>query len=205
MALPTSEPEQKHYAASILHCLLSLCPQRDNCLLNPAHISSAAPGTVIYALTLRAPTYTVSHSYAHIYVMQFTRCFLRKKHLLRKHPLRANKDKGQFASGAIKGSCLSPLALQSVLECFLHVGCTKQGEGVAFLPCFSSWEMSQLSAVTHVTPVPPGPGEGQAGGSGCRAAGARQAENTEISIPLGCRANEQLPLPRTAFPGSPEV
>ena len=133
--------------------------------------------------------------------------FWGKKHLLRKFPLRANKDKGPFTPGVIKGSYLSPLALQSILECFLHNKHTKQGEGVAFPHCFSSWKMSQLSAVTHVTPGAGwgAPGWEQTGWVEVVAAGAQQGKNTEIIIPLSSRANEQLTLPRPAFSVSPEV
>lgn len=121
--------------------------------MNPANISTAAPVTVIYALTLRKPTCTVSHSHSHIYVMQFSCYFPRKKHFVKKIPIKGKKkDKGQFMSGVIKGSYLSPSASQSVLECFLHINYRKQGEDVAFLHGFSSWKVSQLPA------VPPGAG-----------------------------------------------
>lgn len=137
--------------------------------------------------------------------MQFSCYFPRKKHFVKKIPIKGKKkDKGQFMSGVIKGSYLSPSASQSVLECFLHINYRKQGEDVAFLHGFSSWKVSQLPA------VPPGAGWGAPGWEqtawvGLWAAAAQQGQNTEIIIPLSSCANEQLTLPRTAFPVSPEV
>lgn len=90
----------------------------------------------------------------------------KKPHLLRKFPFRVNKDKGRFTSGMIKGSYLSPLALQSTLECSLHIKHTEQGEGVALPHHFSSWETSRLSAATRVTPGSLGQGVGCGGSAG---------------------------------------
>lgn len=102
MMLPTAQPEQ-----SIMQ------PSRRVLLSSHQGVAASESSQYLYfsssdghyALTLRKSTYTVSDSHAHIHVMQFICCFLRKKpHLLRKCPLRANKHKGQFLSGVTKGS-----------------------------------------------------------------------------------------------------
>lgn len=138
--------------------------------------------------------------------MQSSCYFLRNKHLLRKFPLRANEDRGQFMSGAIRGYYLSPLALQSIWECFLCIKYTKHGESVAFPHCFSSREVSQLCCHPgHPRRPARSTRLGADGLVGALAAVAQQGKNTGIIIPLSSRANEQLTLPRTAFSVSPEV